>query len=99
GAEIHRDAMLHDAVLRENRVELAERIPVVAEVVLGDDLEPVDDGLAFEDVLDMRLAQSDTDAVVLESVEGVGRHVRGPRMWGVAGRPPPAAARECRRQR
>ena len=42
--------MLHDAVLLEDLVEHRERAAAVDHEVLGDDLEPVDDGLLLEDV-------------------------------------------------
>ena len=51
--------MLHDAVLLENLVEHVQRAAAIDHEVLGDDFEPVDDRLLFEDVLVVRDAQAD----------------------------------------
>ena len=44
-AEIHGDAVLHDAILLENLVEYLQRTAAIDHVVFGDDFEPVDDRL------------------------------------------------------
>jgi hypothetical protein len=50
GAEVHRDAVLHDAVLLEDLVEHSSGPAAVDHEVFRDDLEPVDDRLLREDV-------------------------------------------------
>jgi hypothetical protein len=72
--EIHRDAMLHHPVLFENLVEDLQRPPAVAHEIFGDDLEPVHRRLFGKDVVVMRHAQADADAVIGELVERVGGH-------------------------
>ena len=52
GAEVHRYAVLHDTVLIEYLIQHLQWTTAVHHVVFGDDLEPVDDRLLFEDVLD-----------------------------------------------
>jgi hypothetical protein len=78
GAEVHGDAMLDDAILLENLVEDLERAATIDHVVFGDDLEPVDDGLFGEDVIVVRHAEADSDAVVREPVEAIGWHATLP---------------------
>ena len=53
-AEIHRDAVLHDAVLFQNLVQDAQRASAIDHEILGDDFEPIHHGLSREDVLVMR---------------------------------------------
>ena len=77
-AEIHRDAMLHDAVLLENLIEHLQRAPAVDHEIFGDDFEPVDDRLLRKDVVVVRNAQADADAVFGESVESIGGHSNSP---------------------
>ena len=76
GAEIHRDAVLHDLVALENLLELSKRTTIIRHVVLGDDLEPVDHRLVFEDVLEVWIAQSDADTEVMIAVEAICGHVQ-----------------------
>jgi hypothetical protein len=76
GAEVHGDAVLDDAVLLEDFVEDFEGTPGIDHEVLGDDLEPIDDGFLFEDMPVMRYAEADADAVVGLVIEGVGGHGR-----------------------
>ena len=71
--EVHRHAMLDDAVLFEQKVERLQRLPAIDHEILRDDLEPVDDRFLIEDVLVVWDAQPDADAVVGESVEWIGR--------------------------
>ena len=73
-AEVHRDAVLHDAVLLEDLVEHMERAARIDHVVFRDDLEPIHDRLLLQDVLVVRHAQADADAVVGEGVEAGGGH-------------------------
>ena len=73
-AEVHRDAVLHDAIALENLIEHGERTAAVDHEILRDDFEPVDDRLAREDVLVMRNAQTNSDAVVLERIEAIAGH-------------------------
>jgi hypothetical protein len=56
GAEIHRNAMLHEPVAFENLFERCERAAFIRHVMLGDDFEPVDHRLVLEDVLDVWIA-------------------------------------------
>ena len=77
-AEIHRNAMLHHAVLLENLVENLQRPPAVDHEIFGDDLEPVDDRLLRENVVVMRHAQADAHAVIRESVKSIRRHSNSP---------------------
>jgi len=53
----------------EDLVEDLQGTTAIDHEVFGDDLEPIDDGLAGEDVLVMRHAQADADSVIGESVE------------------------------
>ena len=73
-AEVHRDAVLHDAVLLEDLIEHGERAAGVDHEVFRDDFEPVHDRLAREDVLVVRNAQADADAVILKRVEAIAGH-------------------------
>ena len=73
-AEIHRDPMLHDAVLLENLVEHFERSAAIDHEIFRDDLEPIDDRFFFEDMPVMRHAQANPDAVVVEIVKRICRH-------------------------
>ena len=75
-AEIHRDAMLDDAVLLEDRIEHLERAAAIDHEVFRDDLEPIDHRFLRENVPVMRNAQADADSVFGEIVEGIGGHVR-----------------------
>ena len=76
GAEVHRHAMLHDAVLFEDPVENRQRTTAVDHVVLGDNLEPVDQRLPLQNVVVVGDAESDADSVLGESVESICRHDR-----------------------
>ena len=64
GAEIHGDAVLHDAILLENLVEHVQRPSAIDHKVFRDDFEPVDHRLLFENVVVMRNAQADAYAVI-----------------------------------
>ncbi len=73
-SEIHRYAVLDDAVLLQDLVEHFERTPAIDHEILRDDLEPVDDRLLSENVPVMRDPQTDADSVFGEIVEGICRH-------------------------
>ena len=73
-AEIHRHAMLDDAVLLEDRIEHFERAAAIDHEVFRDDLEPIDHRLLLEDVPVMRHAQADSDSVFGEAIERVCWH-------------------------
>src|ERR1700727_1927518 len=75
-AEVHRDTMLHDAVLLKNTVENGKRTATVDHVVLRDDLEPIDDGLLLEDVAIMRNAKPNADSVFRKTVKTIRWHVQ-----------------------
>jgi len=66
--------MLNDAVLLKNLIEYMERAPAIYHEIFRDNFEPVDDGLASEDVMVMGGTQADAYSVVCECVEGIGRH-------------------------
>src|ERR1700679_3597364 len=74
GSEIHRDAMLHHAVLLQDSIEDRERTPAIDHVIFRNDLEPIDHRLALQNVLVMRNAQSNPNAVLGMSVKSIGRH-------------------------
>ncbi len=74
GAEVHGDAVLDDAVLLEDLVEDFKGTAAVHHEIFGDDLEPIDDRLAAQDMAIVRNAQADADAIVLEAVERIGGH-------------------------
>jgi hypothetical protein len=75
-AEIHRDAVLHHAVLLEDLVEHVERPTALDHKILRDDLKPRARRFLREDVLVVRHAQPQPDPVVGEPVETIGRHER-----------------------
>ena len=68
--------MLHHAVLLKNGVEHLQRTPRVDHEILGDDFKPADRRFAREDVLVMRDAQADADAVIREIIEAIRGHGR-----------------------
>jgi len=74
GAEVHGDAMLDDAVLLEDSIERGEGAAGIDHEVFGDDLEPVHDRLAGEDVLVVRNPEADSDAVILIRIETIAGH-------------------------
>src|SRR5580700_8631923 len=75
--------MLDHAITLKNEVQRCQGAPAVDHVILRDDLEPVNRGLLFEDVLVVRNPQTDTDPVILEPVESIGWHmVEGPARAG-----------------
>jgi hypothetical protein len=93
-AEVHRDSVLDDLVLIENAVKHRQRPAAIHHVVFGDDLKPVDFTFAREDVIVMRDAQTDSNTVIREGIEAIGRHRELLRMkrcgWKPAGAKPPA---------
>ena len=74
GAEIHRDAVLHNFVLLENFIEDLEWASAVDHEIFRDDFEPVADRLARKNVIVVRGAQADTDSVVGKSIEFIRGH-------------------------
>src|SRR5216683_3625449 len=68
--------MLDDAVTFEDLVESRERTAAIDHIIFRDDLEPVDRGLLFENVLVVRNAKADPYPVVFESVKYICRHGR-----------------------
>src|ERR1700722_11555907 len=74
--KVHRDAVLHHFVLFQDLIENAQRASAVNHEIFGYDFKPVHDGLAREDVVVMRGAQSDPDAVLGKIVKCVGWHRR-----------------------
>ena len=74
GTDIERYPMLHDSILLQDLIQHVEGAAAVDHVVLGDDLEPIDDRLLLQNVLVVRNAETDADAVVGMTVEAIGRH-------------------------
>src|ERR1700758_627695 len=72
--EIHRNSVLYDSVLLQDSIKDVERAAPVNHEVLRNDFEPVDDRLARQDVIVMRRAQPDADAIVGEIVESICGH-------------------------
>ena len=66
--------MLYDFVVFENLVEDLEGTAAIDHEILRDDLKPVAGGLASEDMVVVRDAQADADAVGGEVVEAICRH-------------------------
>ncbi len=66
--------MLHDAVLLENLVEDVQRPAAIDHEILRNDLKPIDHRLARQNVLVMRHAQADADAVIRKSIKAIGWH-------------------------
>src|ERR1700677_2328691 len=75
GAEVHRDAVLHDVILLKNLIEDLERPSAIDHEIFGDDFEPVTDRLARKNVVVVGGAQADTDSVVGKSVEFIRGHL------------------------
>ena len=73
-AEIHRDAVLHDAVLFEDLIQHLQRAPAVAHEIFRNDLKPVHRRLFGKNMVVMRHAQADADAVIGEIVKWVRGH-------------------------
>src|SRR5580704_10996088 len=73
-AQIHGHAMLHHPVLLQDAIENSQRPPAIQHVVFRNNLEPIDYRLALQNVLVMRNAQADPDAVIGMSVEAIGWH-------------------------
>jgi hypothetical protein len=74
-AEVHGDAVLNDPILFEDLVKDVERPATVDHVVFRNDLEPIDARLLLQNMLVMRDAETDADAVFGEGVKTVGGHV------------------------
>jgi len=74
GAEVHGNAVLHDAILIENLIEDMHRPAAIDHEIFRNDFEPIDYRLAGEDVLVVRGTQTDPDAIFCESVETIGGH-------------------------
>ena len=74
GAEVHGDAMLDDSILFEDSIERGQWTAGIDHEVFRDDLEPVHDRLAGEDVLVVRNAETDSDAVILVRIETIAGH-------------------------
>src|SRR5664279_5369691 len=73
-AKVHRDSMLDDFVLLKNLHEDVERTSAIDHEIFGNDLEPVADRLLFENVVVVRNAQADPDAVLRKPVKAIGWH-------------------------
>ena len=75
-AKIHGDTVLDDFVALENLVEDLERTATIDHEIFGNDFEPVAGGFAGEDVVVVRDAQADADAVSGEIIETIRGHYR-----------------------
>src|SRR5258708_1891066 len=73
GTEVHGDAVLHHTILIDDLIEDVQRPAAIDHEVFGNDFEPVTDRFTGEDVIVMRGAQTDADAVVREPVEAISR--------------------------
>jgi hypothetical protein len=76
-AEIHRYAVLHDAVLLQDSVQRGQRTAAIHHEVLRDDLEPAHHRFVLQDVPVVRDAETHTDPVIGEPVESICRHLFG----------------------
>ncbi len=74
GTEVHRNAMLHNAIPVENLIENLQCTAAIDHVVLGNDLKPIDDRLLRKDMVVVRHPQSDAYAIVGKPVETICRH-------------------------
>jgi len=70
--------MLHHPILFQDAIENRQRTAAIDHVVFRNDFEPIDHRLAFQDVLVMRNAQADSDAVPGMPVKSIGWHSRTP---------------------
>ena len=77
-AEIHRDAVLDHFVLFEDLIEDLQRASTIDHEIFRDDFKPVAYGLAGQNVVVVRGAQTDPDAVFGESIELIRRHYQSP---------------------
>src|SRR5260370_18401667 len=75
GAEIHRDAVLYDFVLLENLIQNVQRPSAVDHEILRDDFKPADDGLSGQNMIVVRGAQPDPNAIFGEIVESSCGHL------------------------
>jgi len=66
--------VLNDFVLVEDAVENLQRAAAVDHEIFGDDLKPVADRLARQDVVVVRSPEADADPIVGESVESIRWH-------------------------
>src|ERR1700722_2523945 len=74
-AEIHRNPVLHNFVLFKNLIENLQRPSTVNHEILGDDLKPVDNGLARENMLVMWSAEPDSNSVICKPIKAISRHL------------------------
>src|SRR5208282_4533222 len=71
GAEVHRNAMLDDFVLFEDLIEDVQRPSAIDHEIFRNNLEPVDDRFASQNVIVMWSAQADADTVVGEAIKAI----------------------------
>src|SRR5712672_1758716 len=77
GAEVHRNAVLHHLVLLQYLVQNPQRPSAIDHEILGNNLEPVAHGLARQNMIVVRRAQSNPNPVLREPVKSICRHSRG----------------------
>src|ERR1041384_160281 len=73
-SKIHGDAVLYYAIALQNLVQYLEWAAAFHHEIFRDDFKPVNNWLLFKDVMVMRDAQANTDAVILESIETICGH-------------------------
>src|SRR6202048_4828628 len=73
-AEIHGNAVLHHAVLLQNLIQNAQRTSAVDHEIFGNNLEPVAHRLARQNVIVMRSAQANPNAVFGKSIKAICGH-------------------------
>jgi hypothetical protein len=66
--------VLHDFVLLQDLIEDVQRPTAIDHEIFRNYFEPINDGLARENVVVVRGAQSDADAEVRKSIEAIRRH-------------------------
>src|SRR6202035_187362 len=73
-AKIHGNAVLNDFVLLQNLIQDAQRPPAIDHEVLGDYFEPIHYRFARQNMVVMRCAQTNPDAVVRKIVKTICWH-------------------------
>ena len=74
GTEVHRHAVLDNAILLQNLVEDVKRSSCIDHEIFRDDLKPIDRRLLRQDMLVVGDAKANANAVVGEVIEAIRRH-------------------------
>src|SRR5436305_559964 len=81
GPKIHGYAVLYDFVLLQDFVEDVQRTPAIDHEILGNNLEPIADRLARQNMVVVRRAQANPDSIFSESVKAIcGHSLRSPEL-------------------